>query len=342
MVARFALLLPVFFLSLSCGEEAQAPLSPRPPLDPAQVVVDKIRNLGTLGGPGSTAFSVNEQGDVVGASGNPGGELHGFLWTEREGMLDLGPGVALRINDRGQILFRKQDGYYLWNRETGFIPTGLDRSYSPNDLNNLGHLAGQSADDRAFLWKPESGPEILAGLGEGWSEAAALNDADEIAGYAATDRLRGPFLWQPGSGPVLIDAFPGALFSRPVDLNGVGQVLCTAFFSSGAVPYRAFLWSRDEGIVDIALGSPAAVNDQGHVVGTALQRKGGWAYAFYWEPETGMKSLRWLVPQPLSSRALDLNDSGQVVGASSWSQSGRSAARSNATLWTVRLTARPS
>ena len=64
--------------------------------------------LGTLGGSFSAAFGINAQGWVVGQSETATGEIHAFLWTPSEGMIDLGTlggatSTVQDINDRGQI-----------------------------------------------------------------------------------------------------------------------------------------------------------------------------------------------------------------------------------------------
>jgi probable HAF family extracellular repeat protein len=52
----------------------------------------KVTDLGTLGGKeGNFAYSINNQGQVVGQSDLPGDEtFHAFLWTKQTGMQDLG------------------------------------------------------------------------------------------------------------------------------------------------------------------------------------------------------------------------------------------------------------
>jgi probable HAF family extracellular repeat protein len=74
----------------------------------AQTVID----LGNLGGSRfNIAFYINNQRQVVGMSGVPGGTYwHAFLWAEDDGMRDLGtlPGDpwswANNINDKGQAV----------------------------------------------------------------------------------------------------------------------------------------------------------------------------------------------------------------------------------------------
>src|SRR3954451_8963469 len=49
-----------------------------------------IRKLGTLGGAESFALSINEPGEVVGASQLPSGNYRAFLWRAGQGMRSLG------------------------------------------------------------------------------------------------------------------------------------------------------------------------------------------------------------------------------------------------------------
>jgi len=69
----------------------------------------RIRDLGTLGGQNSTAFSLNNRGQVIGLADDATGNTRPFIWDASTGMSDLGlPGSGLAyvygINDSGVVV----------------------------------------------------------------------------------------------------------------------------------------------------------------------------------------------------------------------------------------------
>jgi probable HAF family extracellular repeat protein len=132
-------------------------------------------NLGSLGGGDfNTAAAINNRAEVVGAS-EVAGTLHTFLWTEDNGMQDLGtvgadlgslPGGMEGINNQGQIV-------------------GASCINDP-----LCNLANPNLQTRAYLWQKgkmrdlnslvvgKSPLYLLLGFG--------INDVGEIAGYGIT------------------------------------------------------------------------------------------------------------------------------------------------------------
>jgi probable HAF family extracellular repeat protein len=72
-----------------------------------------MTDLGTLGGSGSAAYGINDQGQVVGESGTSSGSLRPFLWqegvmTDLNSLVSNGSGWTLlnatAINNGGQIV----------------------------------------------------------------------------------------------------------------------------------------------------------------------------------------------------------------------------------------------
>ena len=119
-------------------------------------------NLGTLpGGSASTAYAMNNAGQVVGYSFTSTGSIHGFLWSSATGMIDLVPlagwpyAAGSAINDLGYVVGYVYDG------------SGNNRAVRWN----LDH----SVADLNALIPAGSGWVLMSGLG--------INDAGKIVGY---------------------------------------------------------------------------------------------------------------------------------------------------------------
>jgi len=174
--------------------------------------------LGNLGGVDAdlgVAADVNNQGQVVGASGSTHGTIHGFLWTRSEGMRDLGllstdasdaANTPLEINERGQMVGASCDitlvtcRAYIWqNGAYADLNDLVDPGSSlylvlPFGINNRGEVVGlgvvrSTGEPHAFLARPVQGARRIVPSG---SIPPALRP------HIAGDRLgwRG---WQPGT-----------------------------------------------------------------------------------------------------------------------------------------------
>ncbi|MBI4636298.1 MAG: hypothetical protein HY727_08110 [Candidatus Rokubacteria bacterium] len=108
-----------------------------------------MTDLGTLGGNFSYAYAVNDVGQVVGQAETASGELHVVVWQNGIVIADLGPGLALHINNAGQVIVRTQDGRgVLWQNG---VSTDLGYT-TPLAINNLGQIVGLSGS-RGFIWQ---------------------------------------------------------------------------------------------------------------------------------------------------------------------------------------------
>lgn len=127
----------------------------------------KPQKLGDIGGNAwNTPTAINQRGDIVGfANTAPGTAFHphAFLWTQRDGMRDLGtlPGdetsQASGINSAGQIVGQSCDANdvcrgFVWREgvmtdlQPSIVSGDDDYVLSANDIDDDGRITGQAVD----------------------------------------------------------------------------------------------------------------------------------------------------------------------------------------------------
>lgn len=131
-----------------------------------------VTDLGTLGGTGSAAFGINDNGQIVGIAAISSGDFHAFLWTAKKGMIDLGtlPGAtvsdAYGVNANGEIVgdSRFPDGstYAAYWQHGKIVDLGTLPGFAGSEalaMNINGQIAGISfvtvagvASERATIW----------------------------------------------------------------------------------------------------------------------------------------------------------------------------------------------
>lgn len=266
---------------------------------------------------------------------------------------------AVANNDRGHVVGHGPDGVFLWRN--GEI-THLNVPGRATDLNNRDEVVGATHSGSAFLWRDGVMIDLGAQLGSDFSLATAINDRGDVVGYRRVgpwQQLRA-FRWRAG---VVTDlGAPPDNQSLASDVNNAGMVV--GKYGETAVRWRHH---RPEPL----LGYPAhaeAVNDRGDVAGyhwgggsmgnphgflwrhgqvTQITQTGSpsvmvyginnWAQVvgvghlggFVWQQGT-MTRLPGLLPG-LSGVPYDINDRGQVVGASATQADGLV---SHAVVWT--------
>jgi titin len=134
----------------------------------------------------------------------------------------------------------------------------------------------------------------------------------------------------------------GGSTSRAVDINEHGQVVGWAFTTNDAAAH-AFSWTRTGGLTDLGTLGPThseavAVSDNGQVVGNSrviddsVQQVD---HAFSWTTASGLVDLGALGTRANNaSHARDVNDDGQVVGASDTDATVTPGFDTHAFLWT--------
>jgi probable HAF family extracellular repeat protein len=136
---------------------------------------DSITDLGTLGGEGSIATAINNNGQIVGSSLQEEGGSRAFLWEDDE-MSNL-----------------------------GVLPEGGDASYA-TDINSAGQVVGlvEGYGDQgriAFLWQNDEMIDLntLIPADSDWVllGATAINDAGQIVGFGLGPEGQQLFLLTP-------------------------------------------------------------------------------------------------------------------------------------------------
>jgi probable HAF family extracellular repeat protein len=284
----------------ACNDRNEPPTAPGVARAQATVAGATVTVLPNLGGGFTAAADINDAGQVVGWSLDGTATRRAFLWTETEGMKDLGTlggttAEATAINAAGQVV--------------GFSETAARRLH-------------------AFLWTPERGMQDLGTLGDAGSVASAINNRGEVVGYTFA-QIGETFenhalLWTPEQQMVELPTL-GSAVSAAVAINNAGRVVINVATAAGEE--HPFLWSQQHGMLDVG-GLPGeatngtAINESGRIVGVAIRQPD--ARPFLWSANQGLRELGAL-DGPAVGAVSDINDAGQVVGSFSAMPGGRHA-----------------
>ena len=256
--------------------------------------------LGTLGGPSSAAFGVNDNGAVVGAADLPDGTFHAFIW-ENGVMTDLGTlggevSTAFSVNNAGVVVGRAKNA------------AGIDRAVR-------WFKAAQG------VWQIED-LGTLNGDGSGFGWATRINNAGQIVGYATSVQPYHGFIWENG---VMTDVgtlgYTGNLaYSQALGISDSGQVVGFAYRVLGG-PEHGFVTHNGRQEDNTPIGSIAQA--QGHNINTsgviggyiADNTTGGAFRAGYMTQRDGW-TLIPLLDGTTDSYGYDINEAGEMVGVS--------------------------
>jgi probable HAF family extracellular repeat protein len=263
-------------------------------------VLYHVTDLGTLGGPDSTAYSINNKGQIVGVAASSDSQPWAlyqpvlFDPTGEGNNIDLLPawdeGQAFAINSLGQIVGYIGDSSYGVGAETWatlFDPTGHGDNVEfevPDEwgsaalsINNAGQIVGSThlrlvhppfprVIEYATLFDPNGSRHHvnLGGLGGGQSEAYSINNKGQIVGMAdpGPGGCRATLFDSTGGGNnINLGILPGADESYAYSINDFGQIVGYVYTSIGK--YRATLFDPTGGGNNIDLGALPGADKSG-------------------------------------------------------------------------------
>jgi probable HAF family extracellular repeat protein len=253
-------------------------------------VVYRLIELGELGDGTSEASGLSSNGQVSGSGLGPDGSVSAFRWNGTRTHIPTLGGCC----SNGTAIASSGD-VVGWSR----TPSGVDH---------------------AFIGRPEVAPLDLGTLGGDFSYATAVNDSLTVVGGSAIDDSPSAMRWhafQWSQGVMSDLGTLGGSGSFATDVNNAGVVVGRSRPAADTAD-RAFVY-RDGIMSDISPAkwnesSATAINDLGAIVGWRgpLRNETTRQRAFLRSPEGAIKDLGVL--GSTSSRALDVNNLGDVVG----------------------------
>jgi probable HAF family extracellular repeat protein len=272
-----------------------------------------LLDIGTLGGPGSYATAVSDEGVVVGCSDVAGGAIHAFVYRQGT-LIDLaqksglteGDTCALAVNSAGLVAGRSSTrGLLLWKGSSS-IALGVQGNIGGiNDASDVVGAYAAAAQQRAFVYR--NGQVIeLGALAAGDSMAYAINERDEIVGSSGGR----PFLYANGSMRDLGTLGGNAGAARGI--NDRGQVVGMAADANGQP--TPFLYDNSMSAIPGTSDAAAiAINNKGQVIASAEGTYGwlldnGTATRLDTLPAVRAKGWRHMEPTAINAR-------GWIVGS---------------------------
>ena len=251
-----------------------------------------VTAAGSLGGPTTQGYALNNEGSVAGSSSLAGGGPGMPVVAGGQGVYDPSPsyargGVELGISDTGHVAGAVNSDLHGTPIATfdGAPILGLGMTSQATGVNNAGMVVGQMFDPSSgacsFVAEAQAGPGglpamLTAALHDSatgalvMGSATGVNDSGQVVGNLQDGHA---FLFNPdgsdlGAGRLVdlgdLPALRGGT-SRAVAINAFGQVIGTD--SIGGTP-GGFLYIS--GSVAALPFAPAGINALGQVVGTTI------------------------------------------------------------------------
>ncbi|HEX6183659.1 MAG TPA: DUF3466 family protein [Pyrinomonadaceae bacterium] len=264
------------------------------------------------------------------AFGAPDAAAQGPRYT----VTDLGPFAPASVNEMGQVagsaIIDGRAFAAFWDGTFKTINPPGSVSGRTGSINNHGHVIGTATfcdingDNhvncraRAFVYHGGSTFTVLGTLGGRDSHGRDIDDAGVVYGYSTAPGINGEFQAFVYKGGQLenIGEKMGTRSSLGNAINSVGQLSGHYSVSNGSG--GVFIYDTRDGTFSLfpVTGLDGRLNDLGQVVGGLSGNDDGTGRAFLLAGGV-VKNLGTLMPSHGYSRAMSLNNAGQIVGISS-------------------------
>ena len=322
-----------------------------------------VRTLSPLpGGLESSAYGINDRGQVVGAARNADGQWRAVFWDVGGAIAPIPAtadktcceSYAYEINESATVVGMTQslDGRsrraFLWKPGAPLaMELAFGRESHGHSINNFGDTVGWGYDidwsQHALVWRGAGASvEDIGSLSPGFTEPRDVADGPVIVGFGQrlpiSRPLRRAFLWVPGRrmrdlgtlGGDSSEAWGVSVGRWPDPTEETIYVVGHSEIVPGDMRTRAFVWHRGvmtelPTVKGCDFFEAHAINRNGDIVGLCRTSSGGPGRALLWSAGA-VTVLNDLLP-PGSGwdlrGAFDINERGEIVGSGTFGGVGR-------------------
>lgn len=311
--------------------------------------VYRVTDLGVPQGASSTQpVALNDAGEVLGQASvfDQQVGIRPFVWRADGGtrwwddVLTSGRNDLNALNGRGHAAGTHQNGQgtsqaFIWTESHGvrllggLVPGGTSFGNAINDRRQVtGSALASDGAPHLFVWSGSQGLVDRHPAGAAGSYGYAINASGQVAGLMvlADGRQRAVIVSPQGDWQRLgcIGDHNGQpCHSQALGINERGEAVGTTGPASHS---HGFFWSAEDGMRDIAAGSPyaadeisaRAINASGQVVGTRFEHAR--SSAVYWDAANGLHDVADLIDpaDPLAGKVMfsspvGINAAGQIA-----------------------------